>query len=705
LGVAERAKDFADAFGAGQLGCIAGLCHDLGKYSSEFQRRLEGSGVRVDHSSAGAALLFGKYGPVGRLLAYAVAGHHGGIPDGGDSGESSLLWRVKRKDIPDFSAYIEEIKLPDSAPRLPICPQTCWPGFSVSFFVRLLFSCLVDADFLDTEAFTAPTKSRWRSVDVDFGDLERRLTGHLGGLTASARPTVVNRKRGEVLEDCLAAAEHEPGLFTLTVPTGGGKTLSSLAFALRHAQLHGLRRVIYVIPFTSIIEQNARVFRSAIGPDLVLEHHSNFICPEASDDDPPSPIELAEENWDVPLVVTTNVQFFESLFSNRPSRCRKLHNIARSVVILDEAQMLPVETLRPCVAAICELSRNYGTTVVMCSATQPALGGLFPEGIRPREIARNPSDLYTALRRVHVRNLGVATDQEIVTRLRQHDQALCIVNTRKHARQVFELLGKGPSHFHLTAAICPIHRAERLDEIQSRLKRGEACRVISTQLIEAGVDVDFPVVIRAIAGIDSIAQACGRCNREGRSKRGEVFVFTPAEGEGLSHLWFARTAAIARTILEREEDPLNLEVVRCFFEELYFYEGSRSNCGNRPSGLDSKGIMERMEVAARHLEFPFREVSELFKIIGEETVGVVIPFDDKCQRLLGKVRALGISRDLRRRLQPYAVSLRPWEFQGLLDAGLLEDVDGVPVLADMRAYDADYGLLPSTERGGESFIV
>jgi len=708
VGVADAARGFAAAFGSEDIAWITGLCHDLGKYSNEFQKRLEDPRVRVDHSTGGAALAFGKYGAVGRLIAYAVAGHHGGMPDGGGAVESSLAWRIRQKDIPDFSAYAEEVELPEAAPRPALSADTCRPGFTASFFVRMLFSCLVDADFLDTERFLQPVKSQRRRGPTELVRLEEGLAKHLQHTMASAPATLVNRKRAEVLQDCLAAAESEPGLFTLTVPTGGGKTLSSLAFALKHARLNGLRRVIYVIPFTSIIEQSTRVFRDAVGKDAVLEHHSNVVAPmEDPGDRIPSRSELAEENWDIPLIVTTNVQFFESLFSNRPSRCRKLHNVAGSVVILDEAQMLPVEMLRPCVAALCELTRNYRATVVLCSATQPALEGLFPRATVPTEITRNPSELYTSLRRVECRNLGVASNHEIAEQLLGRKQALCIVNTRRHAREIFQLLGKMDGHYHLSAALCPVHRSARLADIRARLSQAHVCRVVSTQLIEAGVHIDFPVVVRAVAGIDSIAQAAGRCNREGKLAKGEVLVFTPTGEEGMSHVWFRRTAAIASSILEREEDPLSLKAVHRYFHDLYFYEDGASDCGNRPSGLDTNGILSRIELGSKALEFPFREVADLFKVIGEDTIGVVVSYDDECKRLLAEVRAMGISRHRARRLQPYTVSLRLWEYRNLEEAGLLEEVEGITVLRDMGVYDDDYGLLASSasEKGGDAWIV
>ncbi len=700
--VAERAMSFARGFGSGEFGWVAGLCHDLGKYSREFQMRLEDPRVHVDHSSAGARIAAKKYDAMGRIIAYAVAGHHAGLPDGGNTAvEGSLVYRVDAKDIADCSAYDGEIELPSGLPPLHIRPLAGHCGFSVAFLIRMLFSCLVDADFLDTEQFVDPNKSALRGTTATMFDLEDRLTEHLARKTANAPDTRVNRIRAEVLEDCLAAAAGEPGLFTLTVPTGGGKTLSSLAFALKHARLHGLERVIYAIPFTSIIEQNADVFRNAVGSDVVLEHHSN-----ATDrgrdrrEDFTEPVDLAEENWDMPLIATTNVQFFESLFSNRSSRCRKIHNMARSVIILDEAQMLPVELLRPCAAALAELVLNYGATVVLCSATQPALDRVFPEGIEAREIARDHSTLYTALKRVNVRNIGKADDYAIAEKLVAERQVLCIVNTRAHARKLFERLGKTEGCYHLSAAMCPVHRTKRLQAIRARLDAGEVCRVVSTQLIEAGVDVDFPTVFRAIAGIDSIAQAAGRCNREGKRERGEVFVFTPAGGEGMSHVWFKRTASIAAPILDKKTDPLALNAVKRYFSDLYFYERTGTH-------LDSHGIMERMESGAKSLSFPFEEVASLFKVIGDDTFGIVIPIDEQCKDLLADVKAVGINRSLARQLQRYTVSARPWEFARLRDAGTLEDTGGLAVLRDMRLYDDDYGLQAGEDvvKGGDCWIV
>jgi CRISPR-associated endonuclease/helicase Cas3 len=374
---AEKARHFADSFGAGEWGYVAGLWHDLGKYSEEFQTRLaalsdpdahiETRPGRPDHSTAGAQHAQKALKDAGRLLAYAIAGHHAGIPDGNNNEPSCLVRRLE-KTIPTYAAAPRPTLDQTVSLKLPFAlyPNRHW--FQLSFFVRMIFSCLVDADFLDTERFMDSERSPWRQGYPELSTLEDKLMRHLDELGSRARVTPINQHRRSVLQECLDAADWNPGLFSLTVPTGGGKTLSSLAFALKHAIRYDMERVIYVIPYTSIIEQNAAVFRNILGDNAVLEHHSNF---DPQEEDHRS--RLASENWDAPLIVTTNVQFFESLFSTRSSRCRKLHNIARSVVILDEAQMLPVPLLKPCLEALRELSTSYGTTIVLCTATQPSL--------------------------------------------------------------------------------------------------------------------------------------------------------------------------------------------------------------------------------------------------------------------------------------------------------------------------------------------
>ncbi len=390
-----------------------------------------------DHSSAGAVLAE-RHGPkiLGKLLAYAVAGHHSGLPDG----VTDLPRRLQKPVPPGVALSPEAEALLAGLPGLLLALRKRTVGFQLMFFIRMLFSCLVDADSLCTEAFMDPNRAAWRSGYPALPDLRQRLAAHMAVLAADAQPTAVNALRAEVLAACGERAAQAPGLFSLTVPTGGGKTLASLSFALNHALTHGLRRVIYVIPYTNIIEQNAAVFRMALGdlgPEAVLEHHSNFEWPDEADEGQETRrARLAVENWDAPVVVTTSVQFFESLFASKRSACRKLHNIARSVVVLDEAQMLPTEYLRPCLEALRELCTNYGTSAVLCTATQPALNkGELPDGLDGvREIAPEPEELYARLRRTRVTDLGSLDDAALAARLAGHDQVLCILNTRAQAR-------------------------------------------------------------------------------------------------------------------------------------------------------------------------------------------------------------------------------------------------------------------------------
>ncbi|MBK8211457.1 MAG: CRISPR-associated endonuclease Cas3'' [Rhodospirillales bacterium] len=560
--VGEQAGIWAKQFGAESMGRAAGLLHDVGKYSSPFQARLKGAPRRVDHSTAGAIIAENRYRtgrhPIGRLIAAAIAGHHAGLADGRGFGErTSLDERLKQtlgSDLPALeSAWQSEITLPQRLDSLPIkkysnpaiANQRC--GFQLAFLVRMLFSCLVDADYLDTEAWFAaidsgpPPRGGWPSL----AQLKAALDGHLAGF--AGRTSEVDTARADVLEACRAAAALAPGLFSLTVPTGGGKTLSGLAFALDHAVRWQLDRVIYVAPFTSVIEQNAGAFRRALAPygGAVLEHHSAFTDDAISKErkreggeggpEAAGKLKLAMENWDAPVVATTAVQFFESLFAAAPSRCRKLHNIARSVVILDEAQTLPLPLLRPCIAAIDELARNYGTTLVLCTATQPAIedhperppDASFKGGLRDVRaiVPKTQRDaLFRRLSRVRFERLGELGDDVLASMLRDREQVLCIVNTRGHARALFEALRGEPGAGHLSTWMFAAHRTRVLAGIRDDLTNGRPCRVVSTSLVEAGVDVDFPCVFRAEAGLDSIAQAAGRCNREGRRPMEESVV-------------------------------------------------------------------------------------------------------------------------------------------------------------------------------------
>lgn len=691
-GVARLAEEFSAIFKAGDWGRVAGLLHDAGKATEGFQRRLEGNPQRVDHSTFGAQLAKVNTGRLGLLLSYAIAGHHGGLPNGGAQ-EGELHHRLRHGKVPaDVSLLpIADIKQ-ELFPPFRLNPEHA--GFSLAFFTRMVFSSLVDADFLDTEGFLSPQNRAERSAAdlVQIPTLKAKLDAHLAGLAARAEPTKVNLLRQETLAQCRAKAPLPPQIFSLTVPTGGGKTLSSLAFGLDHAVANTLQRVIYAIPFTSIIEQNAKVFQDILGREQVLEHHCNY----KEKDDPEEAAYnrrrgLAAENWDAPLVVTTNVQFFESLFSNKPSRCRKLHNIANSVIILDEAQAIPTEYLEPCLAALRELVQHYGCTVVLCTATQPALDDksnlrtALPE---IHEIIAAPQQLYNELRRTQVHFIGKLTDAELAERLSVEKQVLCIVPTKPQARALFELLQSQEGVYHLSTNMYPEHRRRILGEIRDQLKAEKVCRVISTSLVEAGVDLDFPVVYRAMAGLDSIAQAAGRCNREGRmnafGKLGQVYIYEPEKSPRMP--WLKRCQSRAAETLRSlpEADPLGLVAMRRYFELLYDIQE-----------LDKKEILPRLNRLTRDLYFPFGEISDDFRFIEDDTIGVIVPIEPEAQALVRQLRYTEFPRTTLRKLQQYSVALRSREFAAL---NAVEMVRGeFPVLSNLAAYRGDLGIC--VERG------
>lgn len=694
--VAEMARSFSNDFKAGEWGYLAGIWHDIGKYSAEFQKRIGAdedahieNSIRPDHSTAGAkhaVKTLGEMG-MGKILAYAIAGHHGGLPDGKANG-TCLAKRLK-KEVPNYAACPETIL--NTAKQVPLPFQADMKrksekkrfAFKISFFIRMVFSSLTDADFLDTEAFIDPEKSSWRDGYPQLDSLHEKLEDTLEQLAGKDSHKSINRHRSDILQSCLDAAEKPRGLFSLTVPTGGGKTISSLAFAMKHARKHGLKRIIYVIPYTTIVEQNALVFREILGDNAVLEHHSNF---EPKKEDRRS--RLASENWDAPIIVTTNVQFFESLFARKTSKCRKLYNIAKSVVILDEAQMLPPHLLRPCMEALRELSNTYRTSIVLCTATQPALStsSTFKDGLDDvHEITPNPEELYNIFKRVEITKLPVLPDDELAEMIAGHNQVLCIVNTRKHARAVYEQIRESEGTYHLSALMCPEHRSSVLKQIKTELKKGWPCRVVSTQLVEAGVDIDFPVVFRTIAGIDSIAQAAGRCNREGElTRKGRVFVFTPEVG--LPPGYFRQSAETAETVMHNHKDFLSLDAVREYFERLYWMKGEK---------LDEKNILKMIREGERKGDFPFRKISKAFRIIESNMAPVIIPWNKEAEKLVRGLRYSQYPGSLARKLQRFTVQVYPEQLNVLENAKVVECLhDQYKILTNMDIYREDLGLCP-----------
>ena len=702
--VARLAAQFADSFDAGPWGHLAGLWHDLGKFQPEFQTYLRGEGDSVQHSIHGALFaqdLSQRRGapPSSWLpLAWVIAGHHAGLAnfDRGEAGDPTPLRSRLREGQHLLAPLLGELPdtlcqqhLPELPARLGLTPGSKKAEReavqrSTALWTRFLFSALVDADFLDTERFYqgVDRQERLRPFD-NLTDLADRLDTAIDQLAAQARPSIVNQCRASVLDDCRRMAREASGFFSLSVPTGGGKTLSAMSFALNHARANGQRRVIAVVPFTSIIEQNAKVYRDALGTNNVIEHHSNL--------DPEKECEhnkLASENWDAPIIVTTAVQFFESCFANRSSRCRKLHNVARSVVVLDEVQSLPPGLLTPILELLTELRDHYGCTVVFSTATQPAFakrtdggrglaGGL--DGMR--EIVEDPRALATTLERYEVhwpRDPKIPTPwPELADELAALDAVLVIVHRRRDARDLARLLPE-EGLFHLSALMCAAHRLEVLKEAQRALGDGSTCRLVSTQLIEAGVDIDFPTVYRALGGLDSIVQAGGRCNREAREALGRLMIFrAPTKPPpGTPTLGLETT----ESLLTEHRGTLNFEdpaTITSYFERLY-----------------AKRDLDRHAIQPDRAALNFATVARRFRMIEDFHRPVVVPYGDAPERL-ERFRNEPNRRHLRA-LQPYLVTIPQRQLDALTAEAAVETVhDTVAALAPghKHLYNETFGLV------------
>lgn len=706
--VATLAATFAEPFGSAEFARLLGSIHDAGKARDSFQAYLmrangiddrEYDGGEHCHSGAGACWAVSSHGlpwGIGRILAYCVAGHHAGLPDwmNGDTPNGALGTRLKaecqvlgEKSLTEWiSKYEKEWRtscpkaLPECFPSdmLCTCKEGTFENSTLSFWIRMLYSCLVDADFLDTEAFIDQERAKNRAGYLSLQELSERFVQKLDAKQASSPNSPVNRIRARIRKVCEIAAEKEPGLFTLTVPTGGGKTLSSTAFAFRHALRYGKKRIIYVIPYTSIIEQTADVLREFLGSENVLEHHTNF---DPGKETPRS--RLASEDWDAPIVVTTSVQFFESLYAAKSSRCRKLHNIADSVVILDEVQLLPTHLLLPSLEAIRQLAKYYGTTVVLSTATQPRFPGFSIA--KDREMIPASFDLYGRLKRMEIEwpaDFGIRRDwRELAAELRENRQVLCVVNTRKDCRELFEQMPEGTVH--LSALMCGEHRSRVIRQIKDALSRGDPIRVISTQLVEAGVDFDFPVVYRAFTGLASVAQAAGRCNREGRLEgNGRVVVFMPPSSS-------------PRGELRKGEDALR-ELLECWPMESV----------NSPAGYGEyfEGLYRRMNelgasfrdyfvARAKRCEFQFREGAAAFQMIDDQASCPVIVRYGGNDDLIESLRLVGPRRAIMRRLQRYVVQVPRNIIPVLLNKGFVEKMhDDIVVQTQPSLYSEVFGL-------------
>lgn len=687
-GTASLAGDFAERFGKWDWGYCCGMLHDIGKYSAAFQEKIKNdSNKQVDHSTAGAQVCAEKGGMYG-VMSYCIAGHHSGLPDRGgssDVGNSPTLEGRKKKKIEDYSAFKDEIQIPEVTTFPFNDKESPDPDFSMSMFIRMIYSCLVDADFLDTESFMKGNHTQRESGEAIELLLEK-LEKHVADWLTNEDTETVNGRRTEILRNCFACGEMERGLFQLTVPTGGGKTIASLAFALRHAVKNGMDRVIYVIPYTSIIEQNAEVFRRILGEQNVLENHCN-IDYESSEE--MKPMQLAAENWDKPVVVTTNVQFFESLFANKSSRCRKLHNMANSVIVFDEAQMLPTDYLKPCIAAMEELVSNFRSSIVLCTATQPALRSFFRNKMPIIELCPRVGEQFCFFERVTYQNIGTVSEEELLEKLAGEHQALCIVNTKKRAQMLYQKM-RGDGVFHLSTTMYPKHRRRVLEKIRKMLKNNEKCILISTSLVEAGVDLDFCTVYRQLAGVDSMIQAAGRCNREGKrdAKKSFAFIFQFKENENIPGQQLQ--IDVSKMLLAGEEDISSLQGIENYFQALYHF------CGE---SLDKKKILGQF----KDKRYNFAKVGQLFKLIEENTITIFVSKEDEAGELLCQIERQGYTKTGMRKAGQYCVQLYENEIKKLQGVGMLkpvsEDIKDFYELIDKEQYTEDMGLSLEIEQG------
>ena len=661
---------FSKAFDE-ENGRLCGLYHDIGKYSVAFQRRLGGSKEQVDHSSAGALVMFEKQKP---QVSMCIAGHHAGLADLGTKNDLSDTYmarinRARGGELEDCSAWKNE--LPTDIP-VGYVPRH---GIENYFYTKMLFSALTDADWLDTEAYYQNRLVAITEFNLKF--LRDRIDAFIDPWWDAT--SEINRRRCRILKAAIEHGEDNPGLFTMTVPTGGGKTVSSMGFALHHAVRHEKKRIIYVIPYCSILEQTQGVFESIFGKETITAHYSGaeYEHPENKEDQ----MAFSAENWEAPVILTTAVQFFESLFSNKPGKNRKLHNIAESVIVFDEAQMLPVPFLRPCLAGICELVKNYSCSAVLCTATQPAVEPMLKEflpGIPVTELCPEPEKMYQDFRRVIFVDDGALSDEELIQQLRQRRQVLCVVNSRRQAQALYHALEVEEGSFHLSTMMIPADRKRVLRVIRQRLRNGETCRVISTSLIEAGVDVDFPEVYRALAGLDSVIQAGGRCNREGRRRPEEskVHVFrTEAKAPGMLE---QNISAASRTF-RQFSDIGSPEAIRSYFQFLLY------------SLKDTKQLDEK-EIISCAEQMKFKTVSERFHIIDGAGYTIYVPLGEGVA-LAEKLRQNGPSRALLRQLGQYAVSVYRQYFEELCRTGALEQIsENAGILQNTGLYSSETGL-------------
>ncbi|MBP3717246.1 MAG: CRISPR-associated helicase Cas3' [Paludibacteraceae bacterium] len=704
-GVAELSSKFASEFDMSEWGKVLGLLHDKGKEKFAFQQHImKSSGYNPDvkvegdssHAYVGGLIAKVLYPYQNPLLVNPLMGHHRGLYDYAD------LNKELSKTIPtEVNANSVNIEL-----ALPKNAKT-WQPKDFHHLMRMLYSCLVDADFLDTENFMMHEQSRLRESKSSLMELYPLLQDYLDNLKKNAKATAVNKIRQEIQDACIRESEGETGFYSLTVPTGGGKTLSSLLWAFKHAIKNGKKRIIIAIPYTSIIVQTASILRNIFGERNVLEHHSNVDPDKLKDGGNKDKLKLATENWDAPIIVTTNVQLFESMFASHSSRCRKLHNICKSVLILDEVQTLPTDFLQPIVDSLDTYKRLFDVSVLFTTASQPVLEGTHI-GVNPRvkleglenikEIIPSNANLHDRLRRVKLvfKDEYPSTYDDIVDEIAQYDRVLCVVNTRRDAKEIFERLPNDGINIHLSRMMCPAHISKEIERIRTSLEdsTNKVVRVVSTQLIEAGVDIDFPVVFRQEAGLDSILQAAGRCNREGKQQMGTTYVFSLSKEHSLPKGFITQTNN-ARKNMGKDYDWFSPKAMNDYFLQLY----------SRVHSFDKQDMNYYLNNNIEQLLM--ETAAEKFKLIDDTTVPVIVNKSDEgvCD-LVQHLIKFGPSYSLMKKLSAFSVNISRRLLDDLKKEGIVDEIlEGVYFVPNSSQYSDSIGLLTENQLLEETFVV
>lgn len=690
---------------------VAGEMHDIGKYAMRFQKRLNGDNVKYEHAVCGAIEYLksaDKNDVFAPLIEYCIAGHHTGLPDGAKGADTKedptlsgrLLREENYKGDCDYRIYKDELAVQPlnnhdwgyAFAELCSIKDPCKLIELYAFFTKYVFSCLTDADFIDTEAFCNPEAKRGLT-----GDFNAALEILINKLSSFKADTDVRAARARLQQQAVENSNNDENIYILNMPTGSGKTLCSLEIALKKAVGSNKKRIIYVIPYTSIIEQTASEFQNMFGEVLpVLQHHSNYNYEqECEDKSTADKLKRSCENWDAPLIVTTSVQFFQSFYHYKGSGLRKLHNLADSVIVFDEIHLIPTELIQPCLKAVGHITKYLNSQAVFLSATMPDYSELFENylpDVRVRNLLEDKSD-FKVFKKCNYKNLGKIDYESVVSKAEEYQSSLIIVNSRKAARNVYELVsGK---KYHLSTFMTPAHRTKIISEIHNCLEKGEKITVVSTSLVEAGVDFDFETVFRQLAGLDNILQSGGRCNREGKRKSGDVYIFET--DDKINDDLKARTN-ITRDILSNYHDILSEEAVEDYYSRIFSFNKNDIDSNSIAKFNISTKKFEDHIVNQKPMTIPFKSYAESFEYIKADTIGIVIDNGkiNECHDLIDRLKSGDNS--IKRALQKYTVSVYLYEFENILKTGIIDDFGtGVYVLTNTDYYKDDTGLIVESQ--------